>query len=352
MPTLNDLQSVALRGNLVGAYDPKYWVVGLADPVGQTELLTYILDNLGGGTGNGENDITEAAGTPSGAPGAGEPQVYQDTTNGNVYTWDGTQWNIMAVVASNGLTKIGNDIELGGTLEKNTVINTLGFDFIFNAVTGVLESIFRMRPSVGSIDIFTQDTSTNQESSFGILPQSAIIEVNGVSGVPQNQSSQMTMTQTVWQAVVSLGGKIRNRLLLDTDRVEVTAERLEFKMETAQNGAVGHVLTLVDVVTGRAEWLSAPGGIGIDDITEGSGDPSGAPTPVEPAVYQNTDDGSLWVWNGPGGIWLEVCLKTPLPIYDSIADAMAAGLVKGDQFKLSQSNTEGGIAGTVIELLV
>ena len=102
MPTLNDLQSVALRGNLVGAYDPKYWVVGLADPVGQTELLTYILDNLGGGTGNGENDITEAAGTPSGAPGAGEPQVYPDTPTGHVHTWDGPPRNTMAVGASKG----------------------------------------------------------------------------------------------------------------------------------------------------------------------------------------------------------------------------------------------------------
>ncbi|WP_367390164.1 hypothetical protein [Lewinella sp. LCG006] len=396
MPTLNDLNNVRLRGRLIGAYDPEYWVEGLTNPVPQSELLTYILDNLGGGStggendvteaagdptgapgagepaiyqntttgaifvwdgsqwnevagsgddditegtgvpsgapgagepqvyqntvngnlyvwngtnwvllGGGENDITEGAGTPSGAPGAGEPQVYQDTTNGNVYTWDGTQWNIMAVVASNGLTKTGADIELGGTLEKNTTINTEAFQFLMsgNVPQGgsFLQTLFRLRPALAGIDLFTRDDANSKESSIGLLPDSVIIEVDGVNK-GSVEASQLSMTQITWQAIVSLAGNIENRLYMDIAKVEVLAKRLEFKMDSAQGGAVGHVLTLVDVVSGRAEWQPATGG-------------------------------------------------GTLPVYDSIADALAAGLSSGDRFKLSQNNTEGGVAGTVIELL-
>lgn len=349
MPELNDLQTVTLRGNLVGAYDPKYWVVGLADPVTQTELLTYILDNLGGGSGGGEDDITEGAGTPSGAPAAGEPVIYQDITNGNVYTWDGTQWNIMAVVASNGLTKIGNDIELGGTLEKDTTISSVDFSLIVQgngtSVGGeALETIFRIRPAVGAIDQYALNEDTGFEANSILLPESVVLELNG-----DGFATQRTATNQSWQVVVSELGKVQNRLLLDQQKVEITAEELQFKMISAQqDGQVGFVLTLVDVVTGRAEWLAPTGD---DDITEGSGNPSGTPAGTAPYVYQNTDNGSLWVWDQNNNIWFEVCLKKPLPIYDSIADATAAGLVKGNQFKLSQNNTEGGVAGTVIEIL-
>jgi hypothetical protein len=389
MPTLNDLQTVALRGNLVGAYDPKYWVAGLADPVSQTELLTYILDNLGGGTpggendvteaagdpsgapgagepaiyqntttgvifvwdgsqwnevigsgddditegtgvpsgapgagepavyqntvngnlyiwngtnwvllGGGENDITEGAGTPSGAPGAGEPQVYQDTTNGNVYTWDGSQWNIMAVVASNGLTKTGADIELGGTLEKTTDVEVSSFTLRFGRLVGSLLAYLRIVPGTGTLNLFARDTSTSTEGELLVQPGFVQIECDNAT-----QAGQIGVTPTSITAVVNASSVVQNRLLIDDEKVEVRTEELRLQTPDSTSSSAGYVLTLLDPTTGESDFRPAPS------------------TP------------------------------SPLPVYDSIALAIADGLNTGDQFKLSQSNTEGGVAGTIIELL-
>ncbi len=49
MPGLNDLESVILNGQQRGAYmEPVFYVQGLSTPVTLSELLAYILDNLGG----------------------------------------------------------------------------------------------------------------------------------------------------------------------------------------------------------------------------------------------------------------------------------------------------------------
>ncbi|MCB0637440.1 MAG: hypothetical protein KDC54_12515, partial [Lewinella sp.] len=59
MPGLNDLQNVTLNGNLVGAYDPLFRVAGLDQPVSLSELLIYILSNLG--PAGGDTFVTEAS---------------------------------------------------------------------------------------------------------------------------------------------------------------------------------------------------------------------------------------------------------------------------------------------------
>lgn len=52
MPGLNDLENVTIAGRIWGAYveEPQFRIDGVQGRlVGLTELLTYILDNLGGG---------------------------------------------------------------------------------------------------------------------------------------------------------------------------------------------------------------------------------------------------------------------------------------------------------------
>ena len=58
-----------------------------------------------------------------------------NVTAAGYYYFDGTVWINMSspvsVTADNGLTKTGNNIQLGGTLVKNTEIATAGFNTIF-----------------------------------------------------------------------------------------------------------------------------------------------------------------------------------------------------------------------------
>ena len=61
MPGLNDLLSVNLNGQQRGAYmEPVFYVEGLDTPVSLSELLEYILDNLGGEGGGGDLHVIGA----------------------------------------------------------------------------------------------------------------------------------------------------------------------------------------------------------------------------------------------------------------------------------------------------
>lgn len=68
-------------------------------------------------------------------------QIY-NTSDKNVYLWDGITWNslISNITASNGLTKVGNDVRLGGTLTGNTNILFNNHNLTFNSsTTGINE---------------------------------------------------------------------------------------------------------------------------------------------------------------------------------------------------------------------
>lgn len=62
MPTLNDLETVTINGQLRGAYrdEPQFGIEGLDAPIGLAELLQYILDNSGLGGGS-DNYVTGAS---------------------------------------------------------------------------------------------------------------------------------------------------------------------------------------------------------------------------------------------------------------------------------------------------
>ena len=65
--------------------------------------------------------------------------VFQTTAPAGYYYYDGTGWQQLAtasgaaITASNGLTKVGADVQLGGTLTKNTVLDQAGQSLTFLA---------------------------------------------------------------------------------------------------------------------------------------------------------------------------------------------------------------------------
>ena len=55
----------------------------------------------------------------------------------SVYVWTGSQWRQIGgatITASNGLTKTGNNIKLGGTLTENTTIDAKNYNISFDTV--------------------------------------------------------------------------------------------------------------------------------------------------------------------------------------------------------------------------
>lgn len=88
------------------------------------------------------------------------------------------------------------------------------------------------------------------------------------------------------------------------------------------------------------------GGAGTDDVTEGSGDPSGDPG-SGPQIYQNTDNGQLWIWNGT--TWVLIGPQAALPQYNSAADATANGITSGQRWKYAPGNHDGMPPGVIVE---
>jgi hypothetical protein len=105
----------------------------------------------------------------------------------------------------------------------------------------------------------------------------------------------------------------------------------------------GESYTLEQLLNYLSENL---GGEGTNDVTEGTGDPSGDPG-SGPQIYQNTTNGQLWVWNGT--TWVLIGPQPQLPVYDNEAAALADGLTTGDRWKYSRTNTDGMPAGVVVE---
>jgi hypothetical protein len=88
-----------------------------------------------------------------------------ETTKGfskGIYTWNGTQWipnkTDVSIAADNGLTKSGDDIQLGGTLKNNTIIDQQNYSITFN------NGKIRMPNVKDNIP----DNSTNEVAALGI----------------------------------------------------------------------------------------------------------------------------------------------------------------------------------------
>ncbi|MEO0874688.1 MAG: hypothetical protein AAFY48_08805, partial [Bacteroidota bacterium] len=203
---------------------------------------------------SGEDDITEGSGSPSGAPGAGEPVIYQDTDSGNVYTWDGSQWNLLAVVASNGLTKIADDIELGGTLEKATDVEVSSFILRMGRLVGSLLAYWRIVPATGLINLFSRDNTAGTEAGLNIQPGSAILEVDNAT-----QVTQLALAPDSISLIANESSALQNRLQITNERIELQTERLELKTPDAAAANIGDVMTLLDPVSGQSDFRPQAG---------------------------------------------------------------------------------------------
>lgn len=347
MSRLNDLQSIALNGQMYGAYkEPRFVIPGISEPVGLYELLVYVLANLGGGSGEddvteesgppsnppgagepvvyvnidngniytwdgsqwnqvsiGEDDITEAAGPPSVAPGAGEPWVYQNANNGalyiwdgtqwvllggseneitegsgppagapgvgepviyldedtgNVWTWDGSQWTVLGVIASNGLTKTANDVELGGTLERATDVLTEDHILRFGRFTGDNQAQIRVRAAVPATDMFVRDNVADEESSISSIQSGTTIETNA-----PNLLGQVNVGQGVVTVITGDGTQTLNVVQLNQTKLEIRATELQVKTPDVTGGSAtnGDVLTLINATTGESDFRPAGQGV-------------------------------------------------------------------------------------------
>lgn len=303
MPRLDDLQTVELNGQMYGAYkEPAYRIPGIAEPVGLYELLTYVLGNLGGDGGSvGEDDVTEGQGAPSGDPENG-PHIYIDEATGNVYTWNGVQWNLQLVLASNGLTKVGNDVELGGTLERATDVITNSNQLRFGQLTGNVLGYLTVRNN-GELRLTTNDIAAALEGRLWMTPTQLFIEMKDGN----DDGAQLFVLENKVDLTAALANVNVTRVTVDRNELYLLAPllRIESPNLNSSSASNGHVLTLINAATGECDFLPATGG----------------------------------------------SIPADLPVYDNRGDAIAAGLVQNDWFRLSQTNTEGGVPGTAIQLL-
>lgn len=106
-----------------------------------------------------------------------------NVTSVGYYYFDGTVWVKMTpatVTADNGLTKTGNNIQLGGTLLKNTEIITAGFNTSFSGTgnVGVGTNVPSERLDVGTGNVRIRDI--NGIAGNATTDKTVVADANGV----------------------------------------------------------------------------------------------------------------------------------------------------------------------------
>ena len=106
-------------------------------------------------------------GAPTATTGITAGDIYVDTTTGNIYTFDGTNWVNQSVIlnANNGLSVQGQNIQLGGNLVQATEITTTNINTL--AIQGLQNG-----------DVVTDDDLVVVDRTTGILkkaPASSIL---------------------------------------------------------------------------------------------------------------------------------------------------------------------------------
>ncbi|MDC6387012.1 hypothetical protein D2V93_07180 [Flagellimonas taeanensis] len=123
--------------------------------------------------------------------------IYVDRTTGDLFTYDGAQWIIQGngIVATNGLTETtSNNIELGGTLTKPTLIETDNTNTL--AITGLSED--------------------ND-------PSDMLVTVNGTTGV-LGKTSRSSLVQRQESVIVASNGQsqfITPMTITDAEKIDV-----------------------------------------------------------------------------------------------------------------------------------
>ncbi|WP_418501525.1 hypothetical protein [Flagellimonas sp.] len=136
---------MAPAGNQIG----DIWIDANSDMVSVWNGAAFVSMSSNPKSGNG---------SPMTVTNANPGDIYVDRTTGDLFTFNGSQWIIQGngILATNGLTETStNNIELGGTLTKPTLIETDNTHTL--AITGL------------SVDVDPSDMLVTVDGSTGVL---------------------------------------------------------------------------------------------------------------------------------------------------------------------------------------
>ncbi len=191
-----------------------------------------------------------------------------------------------ATTASNGLTKVGNDIQLGGMLTANTIVDGDSYDITFNRNSNVSIN------STGSTTISNNDTITNATLSLGQNVGNIIVNdgstnnvftlgVQGNMNFAQNdlddysndrhsQSQQYLFPNFIGQSWLAKTGVTENQLIHTTTQFAVTYDsfaRIPFNIRRNNSNGEG-ILETLPTYTYTGNTNSLNGIVGVNSTGE------------------------------------------------------------------------------------
>lgn len=142
------------------------------------------------------DEVTQSTSNPSGAPSSTQGNLHINTSNGTVWVYSGGAWTQVGTIvsASNGLTKSGTNVKLGGQLTENTIVKGGAGVYNFELDSMNLARI-RTRGNAGTAtSTFTMTTTssagaslqTNQTAVPGVFSR---VWVNGTQSMLHTDSS-------------------------------------------------------------------------------------------------------------------------------------------------------------------
>lgn len=170
---------MAPAGNQIG----DMWIDANSDMVSIWNGTAFVPMSSNPKSGNG-SPITVTNDNPG--------DIYVDRITGDLFTFDGTQWIIQGngILATNGLTETStNNIELGGTLTKPTLIETDNTHTL--AITGL------------SVDTDPSDMLVTVDGATGILgstPKSSLVHRQESITVASNGQNQFVTPMVITDA--------------------------------------------------------------------------------------------------------------------------------------------------------
>ncbi|WP_108425278.1 hypothetical protein [Flagellimonas amoyensis] len=170
---------MAPAGNQIG----DMWIDANSDMVSVWNGTAFVPMSSNPKSGNG---------SPMAVTNANPGDMYVDRTTGDLFTFDGSQWIIQGngVLATNGLTETStNNIELGGTLTKPTLIETDNTHTL--ALTGL------------SVDDDSSDMLVTVDGSTGVLgstPKSSLVQRQESITVASNGQNQFVTPMVITDA--------------------------------------------------------------------------------------------------------------------------------------------------------
>lgn len=312
---LNDLTDVHINSRIRGAYreEDQFYVDNLEQPVGLVEVLQYILDNIGGGSGGGEDrylisaslsgttlTLTQNSGPAitvslaslavdqntfvTGASLNGSNVLTLTNNDGSTVTVNLASLANATVIASNGLNdnNAGTDVdvELGGPLQRNTTVDgTDAFSMLWDNMTfyrvnaGTVIQAFSLVSEAdvlsrrSSPQLFQEIRMTTPSGGDHTDAQAFMLSSNLADGESSYLGSQRPGDVAITASTSSPSVEVGFSASVVPD-VRVSVRTPAVAAGTAVNG---QFLRLVDENTGEVEFEDVPAGAAVSVYNAGFG---------------------------------------------------------------------------------